>query len=1033
MNKIYLHILFLFLFSTLIFPFGKNKVQYHDFKWKYIESKHFRIHFYEGGENLAKFCSYTAENSYQYIKKDFLYEIKSKINIIIYNSHNHFEETNIMGGIPQESVGGFTEFFKNRVVLPFDGDWESFRHVIHHELTHAVQNRMLFNGNFQAISAGMQQMQLPLWFIEGLAEYQSRGGWDSESDETLRDAVYNGYLPQIYFLSNYMAYKGGQNLLYYISQTYGNEKIGEIIRKLSLMRSTEYAFKEALGLEFSELSENWHRWLESKYWPTFINKNTPEKTATRLSNHMKYRNFINNSPALSPDGLKVAFLSNKSDYFDVFLMRTFDGKIINKIVNGQSTGDFEEFHWLRPGISWSPDSKKIVFSAKSTDQDALFIFEAESGKRIDKFKFNLDGIYSPDWSKKGNKICFMGLKNGITNIYIYNLKTKKLKQVTDDKYSENDPKFSPDGNKIIFSSDRGDDLNLEEMNLSKSFFKKNHNLADIYSLDLKMTSLERLTDNKKNETYPFWIDNNSFGYISNESGITNIYKQKSAKTQPVALTNLVTGCTQANYNNGKLAFTSLFKGGYDIYFINDFAKLDTLTLDTKPRWYKEVDFSDSSNLKKNYTVKGQSDDLRKFTFSKNLVKDYYYDNNKNKKSSFKAPQMFQPKDYELEFSPDIIALNAGYATSYGFMGTTYLQFSDKLSNHRYTIYGNLSQDILNSDINIFYSYLAKRINYGGGFSHDLAIDWDDLNNDDEYDEDEDNVFKNRFLGFHLMASYPLSRYSRFDSNLSVKYIEENIYGKSHDSDYKDDEFHFYRSNTIPSLNLGFSFDNTIWGRIGPENGFRMRLNFNYIPDNEKILRGKDKGYQSQTFTFDIRKYIRLSGDYQFAARVAGGISGGKTPQKFLVGGMSNWFNYSVNQDVDLSGINEKYYSSYGFPGRGYRIHEQSGNRYAMVNLEYRYPLINYLALGFPFNMQFGYIKGVLFTDLFSAWDGNNFRGAVKSSNNNKFMLKDINFSGGLGARMNLGYFILRYDLAWKWDFYHDPSKSKHILSLGTNF
>ncbi|MBU4485596.1 MAG: biopolymer transporter Tol, partial [Candidatus Delongbacteria bacterium] len=572
MKKKILTILFITL-AVSLFPFGKNKVQYHDFDWKSIETEHFKIYFYQGGDKLADFCAVVAEKSLLYLNKDLMYVPKSKIHIIVYNSHNHFEETNVMGGIPEESVGGFTEFFKNRVVVPYEGNWEEFRHVIHHELTHAVMNQMLFQGNYQSIVTGLSRMNMPLWFMEGIAEYESRGGWDSESDQTVRDAVYNDYIGNVYYLNNYMAYKGGQSLFKYIADTYGSKKIGEILRGINIIRSVEDAFLDAVGTNFKELSLNWHQWLKTKYWDTLIKTDEPKSVATRLSDHEKYGNSINNSPVISPDGKKIVFLSNKSDYFDIYLMRSFDGEIVRKIVSGQSSGDFEEFHWLRPGFAWSPDSRYIAFFSKSSEQDALFVYNAETGKRIKRQKFGLDGLYYPEWSKDGDYLCFTGVKDGCSDIYIYNIKTDELKKLTDDIYSDTEPKFSPDGKKIAFSSDRLTDLTVDEKSLEK-VLHRNMNVKDIYVLDVESDVITAVTHTVEfKEFSPFWIDDNRIGFISDESGIGNIYYKDLLNGDISGLTNFMTGCSQASFNDNKIAFTAVFKAGYDIYMIEDVRKL----------------------------------------------------------------------------------------------------------------------------------------------------------------------------------------------------------------------------------------------------------------------------------------------------------------------------------------------------------------------------------------------------------------------------------------------------------------------------
>ena len=86
----------------------------------------------------------------------------------------------------------FTEFLKDRVVLQFQGSYADFRHLIHHELTHAVMLQMLYGHGVGSMVTGMARFQVPLWIMEGAAEYESIG-WDNESDMFMRDATINGY------------------------------------------------------------------------------------------------------------------------------------------------------------------------------------------------------------------------------------------------------------------------------------------------------------------------------------------------------------------------------------------------------------------------------------------------------------------------------------------------------------------------------------------------------------------------------------------------------------------------------------------------------------------------------------------------------------------------------------------------------------------------------------------------------------------------------------------------------------------------
>ena len=76
--------------------FGKNKVRYKDFNWKYIQSKHFDIYYYEDAYPTAKFAATVLEASYKEISKELNYELQDRVPIFIYNSHNDFQQTNVV-------------------------------------------------------------------------------------------------------------------------------------------------------------------------------------------------------------------------------------------------------------------------------------------------------------------------------------------------------------------------------------------------------------------------------------------------------------------------------------------------------------------------------------------------------------------------------------------------------------------------------------------------------------------------------------------------------------------------------------------------------------------------------------------------------------------------------------------------------------------------------------------------------------------------------------------------------------------------
>jgi len=342
--------------------FGQNKVQYRNFNWSFITTPHFDIYYYGDGIDLAQFTAEKGEEAYEQISKHLRWTLRKRVPIIIYHSHNDFQQTNVISPYMQEGIGGVTELFKNRVVIPFEGDYQQFRHVIHHELVHAVINDMVY-GSAQNVYSGRVRLRVPLWANEGLAEYLSMN-WDTQADMILRDLAVHEEMPTVEQLESFLAYKGGQSVWRFIAEKYGREKIGEVFTAMKFTQSAEKGFEKAIGMDFKGLTKQWQKYLKKEYWPDINGREEIEDITIRLTDHKEKNNYYNISPAISPDGSKIAILEDKSGIANISLIDAMDGKNIRKLVKGNRSMDFEELKWLQPGISWSPDKKKNCHCGK---------------------------------------------------------------------------------------------------------------------------------------------------------------------------------------------------------------------------------------------------------------------------------------------------------------------------------------------------------------------------------------------------------------------------------------------------------------------------------------------------------------------------------------------------------------------------------------------------------------------------------------------------------------------------------------------
>jgi Tol biopolymer transport system component len=1018
--------------------FGKNKVQYHDFEWKYLQTEHFDIYFTEFGESVAEFVAETAEQSYAMLKEDFRYELTDRISIIVYNSHNDFQQTNVTLGPPQESVGGFTEFFKNRVVIPYEGDWEKFRHVIHHELTHAVMLQMVFGSGVQSIITGLARLQLPLWFVEGMAEYQSRG-WDTESDMFMRDASLNGYVPEIPYLGGFLAYKGGQSVLYYLSEKYGGEKIGEMLGKIKINKSLERGVRQSIGVDLEELSKQWQKYLKREYWPDIADHKEPAEIGKQLTDHKKYRNFINNSPALSPNGDKIAFLSDKSDFFDIYLMSAIDGRMISKLVSGQRTGSLEELHWLRPGISWSPDSRYIVFAAKAGAEDELHVVDVRKRKIVKSMRFGLDGIFSPAWSPQGEEIAFVGTQHGQSDIYVVNVKTKALRKVTDDVFSDLDPSWSPDGKWITFISDRGPYVESTLQPDDFKIYRHDYQNMDVYIVDATATNgntMRRITDTPFLEKTPVFSPEGTYlAYTSDRTGVYNIYVRNLETDEEWPITDVITGIFHLSWAGkpgaSKLAFVSFYNAGYDIFLMKNPldikpgevqpAKTNFLTkLEEKKKSKKSTLFAthasaaareDRDENKYRYYVFGEG--FGRTERAAEATKSTFLDSSKY----LLANGSYRINRYKVKFSPDIVYGTAGYSQFFGVQGTTQLALSDVLGNHRLNLFTNLFYDIRNSNYMVQYFYLPKRVDIGVGAFHNAWFFFDNSFGGT-------GLIRDRYFGASLFASRPFDRFRRLDFGLSFIGI---------DRQFLDLSFLPTRRLRVLRGTLSYVTDTTLWGITGPVNGGRSRISLSYSP---RI--SQQSGLQFATLRLDWRRYYKIGKEYNFVVRFTGGLSEGANPETFFLGGVDNWINFRFRGGIRVSRPEDIWFSSFETPFRGGIYYEDIGNRFVLTNLEFRFPLLRYLLLGWPLPIGLQNVRGALFTDIGGAWDGkligsNRFEDFQPFSTEGGFHLKDLALGYGFGIRTNLGFVVLRLDWAWRSNLSRTFPGSRFFLSIGPEF
>ena len=580
--------------SGQYFAFGKNRVQYDAPTWRYVQSEHFDVYFFErdhapgSGEVLAAFTAEAAEEAYRQVAATFNYDLARRVAFLVYPSHNDFAVTNAVE-LPDysEGIGGVTELYKNRIAVPFTGDWRDFRRVIHHELVHAVINDVFYGGSVQSLLQRGLRFPIPAWFNEGLAEYSAQG-WDTNSDMYLRDAVLEDGLAPISRLSGYYAYRGGQGVWDFVAEEYGQEKVTEILERVRLQRSVPGAFRRATGLSLKDLSERWQRTLKAVYFPEVAAREAIRDVARPLATREVGGAGYHASPVLSPQGDRVAYVATADGLFDVVVAETAGAPNPRKVLDAQDNTRFESLRILTPGMAWSPDGKLLAVAVKSGPSDAIALVNASNGASRLVRPTGVDAIQAVAWSPDGARIAFEGTAGAHSDLWILEIASGETTNLTRDLYADHAPAWTPDGTALVFHSDRGDALatgrvtaqsagrgDFDARALGRSAF-------DLYRIEVAAPErVERLTND------PVWDQTHArvvrppeasgdstraerILFLSDENGVPNLYVL-GARGERLPLTDVQTGLTDlsVSVDGSRAAVLALDRGTPSVYLLRD--------------------------------------------------------------------------------------------------------------------------------------------------------------------------------------------------------------------------------------------------------------------------------------------------------------------------------------------------------------------------------------------------------------------------------------------------------------------------------
>lgn len=1046
--------------------FGKNRVQNKNFKWEFLSTQNFDIYFYYGGRESAIYASKYAE--LDFIKtSDFLgFNSYKKIKVLVYNTPKDLLQSNITSEEPNPVAGGLTNFVKSKMEVAFQGNHVLFRADINKEVARYLINELMYGGTIKEIFQNSYLLSLPDWYISGLAQYAGYG-WSQEMDDHMRSLCLAGKLKSPNAYTGKQAELMGQSVWNFIVEKYGKSNVSAILQMTQIMRNHQEAISSVLGISYKTFMQEWEDYYLKMNVSIEDKTIQPEKSLKIKKRNKKDK--VYERLVMSNTGEYLVYAQHYRGRFVVKLHNLPKKK--NKTISrgGMRVIDQKPDVTL-PLISCGADRIGIV----NIKKNKLYLTTYDSrGKRDQRIHLpGFENILDYDFSDDGNAIVFSGQINGQSDLYYYNFKDNTYRQLTSDFNDDLHPRFLKNSLSFVFSSNRAEDTviftRVYPEKIKVKNFRDNLDLF-IYDNIKGVTKLKRLTNSSFNETQPQYYDAKSILYLSDQTGINQLYKIDIESKKALMVSNFMNDIKDYDVFTGtsNISYIMKEKGKEFVYFDPSFSfknNYDTANVFTSRRAimtaknefeapkiiYMSKDTSkidddeeiDINKIKFKSEEEIDTDNYR-FEEDKNPTKDNdlvtYYPSSKRNFNNYSrevSEDMIKrtgPVKYKSQLSFDRTTNAILFDNLRGFGLLLEGGLVDMMGNHKISAGMFAKLDIRTSTMYAQYEYLKRRVDFKFRADKTRYFIIDERNTLHKYGSNK----------IETMISYPLSNASRISitpsyTNLFFLQMSPSFFANKTDKviDYL-------------GARMEYCYDNTTYYGLNMMEGVRFKATY----ESQKVVGSAYQNYS--VIDVDARGYLRLHKELLLALRGSGGQFLGNAKKSFMLGGMDNWVNGSndfsgtrnpLNGPMDeyINGYPDVFLNRFVTNMRGFQRASLYGNKYFLFNAELRWPIIRYfykrrtINSAFLRNLQ---ISG--FGDFGSAWSGTSpFQ---RQNNYSEIPFNRSPFSGlvttfrspiltsyGVGIRSYLSGYCIKLDVAWGIRDYKEQKPSA-VISIGHDF
>ncbi|MES2780924.1 MAG: hypothetical protein V4651_13615 [Bacteroidota bacterium] len=1102
--------------------FGQSRVQYGKFEWSYIRSENFDSYFYSGGRELAAFAARLSETYLNEIETRVDHRLSGRVEIIVYNTLSDFKQTNFNVISDQaQNPGGYSQVVSNKVFVYFNGNHSDFESQLKSGLALVLVNELLFGGSLQDRIQNAALLNLPDWYLFGLTQYIGKS-WDVEKNNKMKDIIIRKKIKKFNRLIQNEPELAGQAFWYFLVEKYGDEVIPNMLYVTRLSRNYESALIYITGDNLKQTSKDVMKYFQEQYAKEDTLRNLP---VNEFKIKKRLMPFVEPQMKVSSRGDKLVFSTNKYGKYKIWLMDTKTGKQKKIFRGGLKYHAFELDHSF-PMMAWHPGGERFAFIFEKKGKLFLTTVDLINKTRETIQFFKFDKINSFAWGDNEKTLVFSATRKGQSDLFVYDMISRRERQLTNDAFDDLYPRFVDGSSKIIFSSNR----NSQKLGAPVGPLLPPDNNLDVYLYDYENNSpdLIRLTHTPNiNETDPIEYNNTYFAYLTDYNGIKNRYVARYE--QEYDFSELVISYKDEERASDTLYFDELKQlgntfeyEGKQITLDSSVAKIDTIThtktivftypLTNYKRNIMTHDVSKQSSvlyetimtggkyyIKYSPLIKDIPEESKRIesyptmyrlksgfatkqfasgpiTYSQRRVKgsnetqttiikptpivtyDYFFVNEFTPKtmkaedvvvnqpsvrlSSAKGFKLAAPSFYNITFFPDFVVTQldnsvintyyqpitpaAGNMFNNGLNGMFKFGAVDLFEDYRLTGGFRFPFDLSTIDYFASFETLKKRFDHKITFYRQVRKGTSDI-----FPQPTDVRSTSHEIRYQV--TFPFN---------PIVSLRANVFGR-------EDRDVFLSSSRaaieLPDIlnrwvggKLELVFDNAMPKGANLWNGTKFKV---FVERYQNI---ENKEVQLNTFGFDLRHYQKIHRQLIFATRITYNTSFGPSKVKYILGGVDNWlFPTFENSSSAPTSVN------YAFQAlatnlRGFNQNIRSGNSFAVINNEVRFPIFSYL-FNRPIRSAFiSNFQVVPFFDIGTAWVGpdpyseentyNQKTVAVKYISTTVINVRDpivAGYGGGLRTKF-LGYFM-RFDAAWGIQDGEVNKKPVYYFSLSLDF